>query len=161
MLEPYGRNLSTYRAMQVCAPTKEQGAQQRLYLSGCAARSTPQTSCLLLWQVTYLLLVWSSLAGYEISERAETWWLYSSAAMYALVHTAVHNPTNAFFIFISESCVPLYRAALVYLEVIHEPKSRLNPGCQGAPDFGRHPTPPLWRRRRVTQQCIWPSQAKA
>ncbi|KAK9834887.1 hypothetical protein WJX81_006504 [Elliptochloris bilobata] len=89
----------------------------------------------------------SIFRGYEISQRAKTWWLYSSAAMYALVHAAVHNPTNGFFVFLSESCVPLYPAQLVYLQVIHEAKSRLNPGCRGAPDFGRHPSPPSYRRR--------------
>ncbi len=57
----------------------------------------------------------------------------SSAAMYALVHTALNNPSNAFFVLLSEACVPLYPAAVFYLEVVHSQRSRIN----GAP--GRAP----------------------
>ena len=65
------------------------------------------------------------LAGYELANRAEAHWNDLTLAMYMLVHAAVHNPVNAFFVLLSEACVPLYPAAAVYLEVIHEPRSRL------------------------------------
>ena len=76
--------------------------------------------------------------GYEISQRAETRWDFSSAAIYTLFHAAVHNLNNAFFVVLSEACAPLYPAPVVYLEIINLAKSRMNPGCRGAPDFGNH-----------------------
>lgn len=77
-------------------------------------------------------------AGYETSLRAETHWDFSSAAIYTLVHAAVHNPSNAFFVVLSEACAPLFPATVVYMEIISLGKSRLNPGCRGAPSFGNH-----------------------
>ena len=65
--------------------------------------------------------------------------------MYALLHTAYYNPANKFFVFLSESCVPLYPASLVYLQIIHSTKSRLNPGCADATDFGKHAGRPTRR----------------
>ena len=47
-------------------------------------------------------------------------------AMFVLIRAAVHNPANAFFLLLSESCVPLYPAAVLYLQVVHTPKSRLD-----------------------------------
>lgn len=70
--------------------------------------------------------------------RADTRWDFSSAAIYALIHAALHNPSNAFFVVLSEACAPLYPAQLVYLEIIGVAKSRLNPNCPGAPVFGNH-----------------------
>lgn len=52
-----------------------------------------------------------------------------SPAMFILIRTAVHNPANAFFVLLSESCVPLYPARAFYLQVVHSQKSRID----GAP----------------------------
>ena len=64
------------------------------------------------------------LAGYELAHRAETGWADTSAAMYMLIRAAVHQPMNAYFVLLSEACLPLYPATAVYLEIIHEPRSR-------------------------------------
>ncbi len=56
-----------------------------------------------------------------------------SAAMFVLLRAAVRNPVNRYFVLLSEACVPLYPAAALYLQVVHEPRSRINgamPRCR-------------------------------
>ena len=66
------------------------------------------------------------LAGYELTLRVTAKWMDLSPAMFVLIRSAVHNPANAFFVLLSESCVPLYPPRAFYLQVIHSQKSRLN-----------------------------------
>ena len=72
-----------------------------------------------------------SLAGYDLKHRVEAKWMDLSPAMFIMIRAAVHNPANAFFVLLSESCVPLYPARAFYLQVIHSQKSRIN-GVQQA-----------------------------
>ena len=63
--------------------------------------------------------------GYELGNRVEAHWLDLSAAMFVLLRAAVHNPVNRYFVLLSEACVPIYPAAALYLQVVHEPRSRI------------------------------------
>ena len=56
----------------------------------------------------------------------EAHWLDLSAAMFVLLRAAVRNPVNRYFVLLSEACLPLYPAAALYLQIIHEPRSRIN-----------------------------------
>ncbi|KAK9834873.1 hypothetical protein WJX81_005657 [Elliptochloris bilobata] len=103
----------------------------------------------------------SIFTGYELSHRVDSRWAFSSTAMYTLVHAAVHNPSNAFFVLLSEACVPLYPATVVYLQLVSEPRSRLNAGCAGAPEFGKnvHHTSDSVRRRLDEEAVSWVKSA--
>ena len=59
-----------------------------------------------------------------MSDRIESHWLYTSPAMFVLLRAALHSPMNRYFVLLSEACLPLYPAAAVYLQIIHEPRSR-------------------------------------
>ena len=45
--------------------------------------------------------------------------------MFALIHEAVQNPFNRYFVLLSEACLPLYPAKALYLQIVHEPKSHV------------------------------------
>ena len=115
-------------------------------------------------------------AGYELAARVKAKWLETSPAIYTLIRAAVHNPANAYFMLLSESCVPLYPARAFYLQVIHSQKSRINGerlprnrassstvlpslnclrpvcagGCEDAPGFGHHDVP-----QRKSRKVLW------
>ena len=63
------------------------------------------------------------LPGYGL---AQSRWLEPNAARWMLLHEALLNPVNAYFVLLAESGVPLYLAAALYLQIIHEPRSRLD-----------------------------------
>ncbi len=69
---------------------------------------------------------WRCCAGYELVHRTGSGWLVATAAMYTLLKAAVDNPVNQFFVLLSEACLPLYPPAALYLQIIHEPRSRTN-----------------------------------
>lgn len=71
-------------------------------------------------------------SGYELPHRVSTQWMDVGPALFALLRMAVYNPVNAFFVLLSESCLPLYPAAVVYLQLVHGRKSRID-GAQPAP----------------------------
>ena len=100
-----------------------------------------------------------------------------SPAMFVLLRAAVHNPANAFFILLSESCVPLYPPRVFYLQIISSRRSRVNGtqllccrapladsppryllklderctgGCEDAPQFGHHDVP-----QRRSRKVLW------
>lgn len=64
-------------------------------------------------------------AGYELASRVEARWYDLTVAMYALLREALRDPVNAYFVLLSEACLPLYPAAAVYLQIVHEPRSRI------------------------------------
>ena len=66
------------------------------------------------------------LYGHEVDNRIESHWLYTSPAMFVLLRAAVVNPLNRYFVLLSEACLPLYPAAAVYLQIIHDPRSRID-----------------------------------
>jgi hypothetical protein len=57
--------------------------------------------------------------------------------MFMLLRMALYNPVNAYFVLLSESCLPLYPAAVVYLQLVHGRKSRID-GAQPAPRQAPH-----------------------
>ena len=65
------------------------------------------------------------MAGYELASRVEARWYDLTVAMYALLREALRDPVNAYFVLLSEACLPLYPAAAVYLQIVHEPRSRI------------------------------------
>ena len=50
----------------------------------------------------------------------------------ALLRAALRDPLNQRFMFLSDSCVPLYSAPLVYTQLMLEGRSRVNPCRQGS-----------------------------
>ncbi|KAK9834890.1 hypothetical protein WJX81_006802 [Elliptochloris bilobata] len=89
--------------------------------------------------------------GYELKHRVEAKWMDLTPAMFVLIRAAVHNPANAFFVLLSESCLPLYPARAFYLQVIHSRQSRINGGCEDVPMFGQHDVPQRRMRRLLWQ----------
>lgn len=81
------------------------------------------------------------LTGHEIDNRVEAHWLYTSPAMFVLLRAAVLNPLNRYFVLLSEACLPLYPAAAVYLQIIHDPRSRIN---RARPCFVDYQVPSHW-----------------
>ena len=67
----------------------------------------------------------TGVAGYELASRVEARWYDLTVAMYALLREALRDPVNAYFVLLSEACLPLYPAAAVYLQIVHEPRSRI------------------------------------
>jgi len=96
---------------------------------------------------------WRCCAGYELVHRTGSGWLVATAAMYTLLKAAVDNPVNQFFVLLSEACVPLYPPAALYLQIIHEPRSRTNGAhaCRSQEEPVSCGTPV---RRAAWQGCI-------
>ena len=67
-----------------------------------------------------------AVAGYELASRVEARWYDLTVAMYALLREALRDPVNSYFVLLSEACLPLYPAAAVYLQIVHEPRSRIS-----------------------------------
>ena len=55
------------------------------------------------------------------------------AAEKLLLRSALEDPANARFVLLSETCVPLYPAPVVWAQLQGEPRSRLN-ACARAGD---------------------------
>ena len=59
------------------------------------------------------------------------------AAEKLLLGAALEDPANARFVLLSETCVPLYPAAVVWAQLLGEPRSRLNACTQPGDEDGR------------------------
>jgi len=79
-----------------------------------------------LWHSSVANQYWHCCAGYELVHRAGSGWIIATAAMYTLLKAAVDNPVNQFFVLLSEACLPMYPPAAMYLQIVHQPKSRTN-----------------------------------
>lgn len=104
-------------------------------------------------------------AGYELKLRVKAKWMDLSPAMFVLMRAAVHNPANAFFTLLSESCVPLYPPRAFYLQVIYSRRSRVNGApllCSRAPLADSAPRyllmlDEILHRRLRRRTKFWPS----
>lgn len=70
----------------------------------------------------------SLFSGHEIDERIQVEWGQHSVveAERLLLKTALADPLNEVFIFLSESCIPLYPHHIVYAQLMAESKSRIH-----------------------------------
>ena len=75
----------------------------------------------------------SLFAGREVACRHAVEWGNHSVvdAERALLRAALANPANQRFVLLSESCLPLHPAAVVYAQLVAEPRSRVN-ACRWA-----------------------------
>ncbi|KAK9815960.1 hypothetical protein WJX74_007174 [Apatococcus lobatus] len=66
--------------------------------------------------------------GREIAARTETGWgkFGLTQALINLLAAGLEDPLNQQLLMLSESCVPLYPPAVVYSQIMHEEKSRIN-----------------------------------
>ncbi len=66
--------------------------------------------------------------GREIAARTETGWgkFGLTQALINLLAAGLQDPLNQQLLLLSESCVPLYPPAVVYSQLMHEDKSRIN-----------------------------------
>jgi len=90
------------------------------------ARICAQAACRCRRPARSVVVNWRCCAGYELVHRTGSGWLVATAAMYTLLKAAVNNPVNQFFVLLSEACLPLYPPSALYLQIIHEPRSRIN-----------------------------------
>eukprot|EP00887_Chlorella_sp_A99_P004266 scaffold15.g4266.t1 len=79
----------------------------------------------------------SLFAGREVPERINVTWGQHSVvdAERVLIHAALQEPANQVLVLLSESCVPVYPAALVWTTLVVEQRSRVN-ACANHSDPG-------------------------
>lgn len=70
----------------------------------------------------------STFHGREIAARTETGWgkFGLTQALINLLAAGLQDPLNQQLLMLSEACVPLYPPAVVYNQIMHEEKSRIN-----------------------------------
>ncbi len=83
-------------------------------------------------------LGWRESAGLHGHSKDVTLTCLQVTAERALLVAALRDPLNQRFVLLSDSCIPLYHPATIYLQVLGEPRSRVN-ACsnQSNPDDGR------------------------
>ncbi len=69
-----------------------------------------------------------------------------------LLRTALVDPRNQRFVLLSETCVPLYPAAVVWAQLVGEPHSRLN-ACA-------NPADPNDPSNRMDYRCVLAGPAR-
>ena len=84
----------------------------------------------------------------------------SVQAQRLLLRSALQDPLNQRFVFLSETCAPLIPAATMYAQLMSEPKSRIN-ACR-KPDWDvnleRSARPSAAKASLYAFSCLWAAQ---
>ena len=75
------------------------------------------------------------------------------------MEAALEDPLNERFVLLSESCIPLYPAPMVWAQLLSEPRSRIN-ACTNSSnpkDGERRMTYRCGRKRSLLECCFLPA----